>query len=323
MVELPNGDFAFSIARLLLVSAFTDPFWRASITSTDGTIAAIAAKAEKETAYHLRHAAEWLIRLGDGTAESHRRAQNALDDLWPYTGELFTDIAGDTGMVARSNVAARHLERHHRRHPRARHVGTTVGWLDAVGWSQRTTYRTSRSSAGGDAVPPAQLSGRHMVDATSLRERALAALENVTDPEIPVLTITDLGILRDVSVHDDTVEVTITPTYSGCPAMNMITLDIETALARAGIKARMHTSLSPAWTTDWLTDAARSKLAAFGIAPPEHTASRRALFGEAHPACPLCGSADTELISEFGSTACKSLHRCRACREPFDAFKCH
>jgi ring-1,2-phenylacetyl-CoA epoxidase subunit PaaD len=162
-----------------------------------------------------------------------------------------------------------------------------------------------------------------MVEATALRERALAALENVTDPEIPVLTISDLGILRDVSVHDDTVEVTITPTYSGCPAMNMITLDIQTALARAGIKARVLTRLSPAWTTDWLTDAGRSKLAAFGIAPPEHTASRRALFGEAHPVCPHCGSADTELISEFGSTACKSLHRCRACREPFDAFKCH
>ena len=105
--------------------------------------------------------------------------------------------------------------------------------------------------------------------------------------------------------------------------MNMIALDIETSLARAGIKARVHTSLSPAWTTDWLSDAARQKLAAFGIAPPEHTSSRRALFGEAQPECPRCGSADTELLSEFGSTACKSLHRCRACREPFDAFKCH
>ncbi len=162
-----------------------------------------------------------------------------------------------------------------------------------------------------------------MVDVATLLERTLAALENVTDPEIPVLTISDLGILRDVTVHDDAVEVTITPTYSGCPAMNMITLDIETALARAGIKGRVLTRLSPAWTTDWLTDVARSKLVAFGIAPPEQSASRRALFGEAHPACPLCGSADTELISEFGSTACKSLHRCRACREPFDAFKCH
>ena len=162
-----------------------------------------------------------------------------------------------------------------------------------------------------------------MVNAASLRERVLAALETVTDPEIPVLTIADLGILRDVSVHDDLVELTITPTYSGCPAMNVIALDIETALMRAGIKARIHTSLSPAWTTDWLSDAARAKLAAFGIAPPAHAASRRTLFGEEHPACPHCGSADTERISEFGSTPCKALHRCRTCREPFDAFKCH
>ena len=162
-----------------------------------------------------------------------------------------------------------------------------------------------------------------MVDASSLRDRALAALEQVTDPEIPVLTIADLGILRDVTVHGDTVEVTITPTYSGCPAMDVITLEVETALARAGITAIIRTILSPAWTTDWLSDAGRRKLAAFGIAPPEHTGSRRALFGEPRPACPLCGSADTEQISEFGSTACKSLHRCRACREPFDAFKCH
>jgi ring-1,2-phenylacetyl-CoA epoxidase subunit PaaD len=162
-----------------------------------------------------------------------------------------------------------------------------------------------------------------MVNAASLRERALVALEAVTDPEIPALTIADLGILRDVSVHGDLVEVTITPTYSGCPAMNLIALEIETALIRAGIKARIHTRLAPAWTTDWLTDAARAKLAGFGIAPPEHTASRRALFGEVRPTCPHCGSTDTETISEFGSTACKSLHRCRSCREPFDAFKCH
>jgi ring-1,2-phenylacetyl-CoA epoxidase subunit PaaC len=99
VMELPNGDFAFSIARLVLVSAFTDPFWRASIASTDSMIAAIAAKAEKETAYHLRHAAEWLIRLGDGTTESHARAQNALDELWPYTGELFTGTVGVAGIV--------------------------------------------------------------------------------------------------------------------------------------------------------------------------------------------------------------------------------
>jgi ring-1,2-phenylacetyl-CoA epoxidase subunit PaaC len=99
MVELPNGDFAFSVARLLLISAFADPFWRAATASTDPTIAAVAAKAEKETAYHLRHAAEWLIRLGDGTAESHRRAQTAIDDLWPYTGELFANMPDNIGVT--------------------------------------------------------------------------------------------------------------------------------------------------------------------------------------------------------------------------------
>jgi ring-1,2-phenylacetyl-CoA epoxidase subunit PaaC len=99
LVELPNGDFAFTIARLLLYSAFADPFWRAATGSAEATVAAIAAKTEKETAYHVRHAAEWLIRLGDGTAESHRRAQAALDELWPYTGELFLTDATDTTMI--------------------------------------------------------------------------------------------------------------------------------------------------------------------------------------------------------------------------------
>ncbi|MEJ0016851.1 MAG: 1,2-phenylacetyl-CoA epoxidase subunit PaaD [Acetobacteraceae bacterium] len=162
-----------------------------------------------------------------------------------------------------------------------------------------------------------------MTGTGDLRSRALAALETVVDPEIPTLTIGDLGILRDVEVHGDAVAVVITPTYTGCPAMAMIALEIETALARAGIAGHVRTSLAPAWTTDWLTDAARAKLAASGIAPPGPAGSRRALFGEDRPACPLCRSADTERISEFGSTACKALYRCRACREPFDAFKCH
>jgi ring-1,2-phenylacetyl-CoA epoxidase subunit PaaC len=104
LVELPNGDFAVTITRLLLFSTFADPFWRAASTSTDATIAAIAAKAEKETAYHVRHAAEWLIRLGDGTAESHRRAQAALDDLWSYTGELFAATTTDAALIAAGTI---------------------------------------------------------------------------------------------------------------------------------------------------------------------------------------------------------------------------
>ncbi len=158
----------------------------------------------------------------------------------------------------------------------------------------------------------------------ALSSRAWAIAGRVVDPEIPVLTIEELGILRDVTARDGTVEVVITPTYSGCPAMNLIAVEIELALARAGIeRSRVRTVLSPAWTTDWLNDAARAKLAATGIAPPARGAARRALFGAAAPACPHCGGPDTEQISEFGSTACKSLHRCRSCREPFEGFKCH
>lgn len=158
----------------------------------------------------------------------------------------------------------------------------------------------------------------------ALRQRALESAAVVVDPEIPALTIADLGILREVTARDGQVEVTITPTYSGCPAMSLIALDIQTALARAGIaNARIRTVLSPAWTTNWLTEAAHAKLAQAGIAPPPPGASRRALFTQAAPHCPRCGSAETEQISEFGSTACKSLHRCLACHEPFDAFKCH
>ena len=159
---------------------------------------------------------------------------------------------------------------------------------------------------------------------TDLKARAWAAAAAVVDPEIPVLTIADLGVLRDVHVAaDGTVEVSITPTYSGCPAMTMITLEVELALARAGIdKARVTTVLSPAWTTDWMSDEGRHKLGEYGIAPPAKQAGRRALFGIETVTCPRCGSEDTEEIAAFGSTACKALRRCRSCREPFDHFKC-
>jgi ring-1,2-phenylacetyl-CoA epoxidase subunit PaaD len=157
-----------------------------------------------------------------------------------------------------------------------------------------------------------------------LRQRAWNAAAAVVDPEIPVLTIADLGVLRDVAVNDGCVEVAITPTYSGCPAMNMIGLEIELALEREGIhQARIRTVLSPAWTTDWMSDDGRRKLLEYGIAPPQAGSGRRALFGEQLVACPQCGSDNTELLSEFGSTSCKALWRCKSCREPFDYFKCH
>ena len=163
-----------------------------------------------------------------------------------------------------------------------------------------------------------------VTSAHDLRSIAWAAAAQVVDPEIPVLTIADLGVLRDVTVSNGQVEVAITPTYSGCPAMNMIALEIEMALEREGIRnSKITTVLSPAWTTDWMSDEGRRKLKDYGIAPPMAGGGRRALFGEQQVACPQCGSVATEVLSEFGSTSCKALWRCTTCREPFDYFKCH
>jgi ring-1,2-phenylacetyl-CoA epoxidase subunit PaaD len=144
-------------------------------------------------------------------------------------------------------------------------------------------------------------------------------LDAVPDPEIPVISVVDLGIVRDVAwVPGDggsTLKVTITPTYSGCPASRVIERDIEAALREHGVeRVALDVRLAPPWTTDWLSLAGRQKLRAYGIAPPERAAA---------VACPRCASFDVETISWFGSTPCKALYRCKACREPFDHFKCH
>ncbi len=164
--------------------------------------------------------------------------------------------------------------------------------------------------------------------APAAAERVWAAVGRVADPEIPVLSVLDLGIVREVNVTGEAVEVVITPTYSGCPAMHAIEEAIRRALAEAGFRgARVRTSLSPAWTTDWISAAGREKLRRFGIAPPGARAPGapaplRFLRSAAAPvACPNCGSAETERLAEFGSTACKALYRCRDCLEPFDYFK--
>ncbi len=163
-----------------------------------------------------------------------------------------------------------------------------------------------------------------VIDPAALRDAAMRVAGAVVDPEIPVLSIADLGVLRDVTVVDGKITVVITPTYSGCPAMAMIASEIQLALAKAGLgESDISTVLSPPWTTDWMTDAGRSKLRAYGVAPPEKGAGRRALFGVDKVPCPHCGAADTVEIAAFGSTSCKALWRCQACREPFDYFRCH
>ncbi|NYE61923.1 ring-1,2-phenylacetyl-CoA epoxidase subunit PaaD [Duganella sp. 1224] len=216
-----------------------------------------------------------------------------------------------------------------------------------------TAVTPAISSAGAATVAPAK-AGAHA-------EQILAWLGEVPDPEIPVISIVDLGIVRSVRVGDDgACDITITPTYSGCPAMQVIADAITDALHARGMRqVRLHTQISPAWTTDWMSDAGKAALKGYGIAPPAQkvidisglratsAAARRGADGAPSPsvavpphrsaaaavarhaapaptvACPHCGSTHTEITSQFGSTPCKALYKCLDCREPFDYFKCH
>ena len=152
-------------------------------------------------------------------------------------------------------------------------------------------------------------------------------LEEVNDPEVPVLSVVDLGIVREVRAGEEEIEIIVTPTYSGCPAMDVIRMNIRMKLMEQGYPdVKLTTVLSPAWTTDWMSERGKEKLQEYGIAPPLplQQVCHPALFHrEEAIACPHCHSYHTTLISEFGSTACKALYRCEDCREPFDYFKCH
>lgn len=165
----------------------------------------------------------------------------------------------------------------------------------------------------------------HVQDAAQRAAQVLALLGAIPDPEIPVISIVELGIVREVAFEGDAVVVTITPTYSGCPAMHAIASDIRECLAGAGYaRVELRTRLAPAWTTDWMPEPAKARLRAYGIAPPQGLSGtdshRVTLHGRSVP-CVRCGSVNTERLSAFGSTACKALYRCLDCMEPFDYFK--
>lgn len=149
-------------------------------------------------------------------------------------------------------------------------------------------------------------------------------LETVADPEIPVLTVLDLGVIREAVKRNGTVHIKLTPTYSGCPAMDVIGDDLKAAFAKIGLKAEVELILTPAWSSDWMSEAGKRKMEAYGIAAPlEETADKAVLLGNAKLVkCTNCGSKNTRLVSQFGSTACKALFQCDECQEPFDYFKC-
>jgi ring-1,2-phenylacetyl-CoA epoxidase subunit PaaD len=151
-------------------------------------------------------------------------------------------------------------------------------------------------------------------------------LEDVKDPEVPVLSVVDLGIIRSVNTSSEPIDIVITPTYSGCPAMDVISMDIRLKLIEKGYRnVHIQQQLSPAWTTDWMSEEGKKKLKAFGIAPPnpKQQFCTTDMFRQEAVQCPRCDSWHTELISQFGSTACKSMYRCADCKEAFDHFKCH
>lgn len=151
-------------------------------------------------------------------------------------------------------------------------------------------------------------------------------LKEVKDPEVPVLSVLDLGIIRSVKIIDDHIHLTITPTYSGCPAMDVISMDIRLKLMEHGCRnVTIHQQLSPAWTTEWMSEEGKSKLKKFGISPPNSKQQfcNEEMFQQESVECPRCHSYHTEVISQFGSTACKAMYRCLNCKEAFDYFKCH
>jgi len=162
-----------------------------------------------------------------------------------------------------------------------------------------------------------------MVNNTIATNAIWKILETVKDPEVPVLSVVDLGVIRAVELDEQQVRVTITPTYTGCPAMDMISMHIKMALNAAGYQTTIQTILSPAWTTDWMTENGKQQLKAYGIAPPVGKSFDQAYLEDLIVPCPQCNSTHTVLVSQFGSTACKALYKCEECKEPFDYFKCH
>lgn len=163
-----------------------------------------------------------------------------------------------------------------------------------------------------------------MVSAIEDKAKVYQLLNKIPDPEIPVISIIDLGVVRKVDFEGDVLVISITPTYSGCPAMKQIEQDIVTKLNNEGYeKVEVNTTFTPAWTTDWISNDARERLRKYGIAPPEGSADKSLLTGEPKVViCPQCGSKNTQLTSQFGSTPCKALYKCLDCLEPFDYFKC-
>ena len=290
LVELPRGDFAVTMLRNCAVAVFLELLWERLAESSDAELAAIAGKAVKEARYHREHAADWVVRLGDGTPESTARMKAALDLLWPYIAELFEadaidEAAAASGLGPRWADLREHWRPSDARRARRSRPRAAGGARVPQHRQERPAQRAPRLRPGRDAAPAARVSGRRVVidaDAApalaparrsagrrSRVERAWAVLDSVLDPEVPVVSVVDLGIVRAVVDEGDALAVVVTPTYSGCPATEVIEQSIVDALDGAGLgPTRVRMQRAPAWTTDWISDEGRRKLRDYGIAPP-------------------------------------------------------
>jgi phenylacetate-CoA oxygenase PaaJ subunit len=277
LTELPNGDFAHTIFRQFLFDAWHLPFLKELSKSPDVRLSGIAEKAVKEATYHLKWSSEWVLRLGDGTPESHLRMLAAVEELWMYREELLMAADFESELIEAGVIPAPDVLRQTWSDTLANvlhEAGLSIPQSDVrqKGGKNRYPYRTFGTFIDRIAICATRLAWSGMVASTMnniTKEDVYKLLEWVVDPEIPVLTVFDLGIIRDVNILETGVEVVITPTYSGCPAMFMIEAQIKAALIEGGIRdVTIRTVLSPAWTTDWITEEGRAKLEKFGIAAP-------------------------------------------------------
>ncbi len=334
LVERPNDDFAVTMARQFFYDVWHLELLRALAGSNDERIAAIAAKGAREVEYHAERSRDWVVRLGDGTAESRARMQRAVDALWPYTGELFAPDAVDAEAARarlghRPRGAARALARRGgRRADRGDADRAARRRLDAVRRQDRPPQRGPRLSPGRDAVGAPLRPGSDVVNAAydpaaSAHDDVAAVwqwLADVPDPEIPVLSVVDLGIVREVALarlgrragaaRRDLADLLRLPGDRGDPARHRARRCARTGSRTCGSRC---SSRRPGRRTGSPPPARRSCA---------RTASRRPRRPSAI-ACPRCAAGDVQLVSRFGSTPCKALYRCNACREPFDHFKCH
>ena len=289
MTEQPNGHFGDTIVKLFLFSSFNFLFYNKLSQSKNENFSAFAFKSLKEVKYHLKHSKSWIVRLGDGTKESNKKVQESLNSLWEFTGEFFEMDEIDNELNKKGiGVNNKSLKEDWNNI-----INTTL--LESKLKRPEDGYMQTGSKNGlhtehlGHILSEIQYL-KHTPMQNGNTEKIWELLNTVPDPEIPVISVVELGVIRNVEYVNKTYLISITPTYSGCPAVKTFQDDIKICLSKNGIdNFDIKLVYSPAWTTDWMSDSTKKKLLKYGISPPSNKII-----------CPQCKSTSTSLVSEFG-----------------------